>query len=208
VAGSRDGITALQMDIKIKSVSRELMKQALEQAKAARMSLLDSMQATLDGPRDDVSRFAPRILTLYINKDKIRDVIGPGGKIIRSIQERTGCQISIEDDGRVDIASVDLDGTRQAADIIKELTAEAELGKIYVGRAVRTTGFGAFVEILPGVEGLLHISEIADYRVKETTDEIEEGDEVLVKVIDIDAQGRVRLSRKAAMKERGATSEK
>jgi polyribonucleotide nucleotidyltransferase len=208
VAGTRDGITALQMDIKIGSVSRELMLKALDQARRARLHLLGIMESTLSVPRDDVSRFAPRILTLYINKDKIRDVIGPGGKIIRSIQERTGCEISLEDDGRVDIASVDLDGAQKAAEIIKELTAEAELGKIYVGRAVRTTNFGAFVEILPGVEGLLHISEIADYRVKETTDEIAEGDEVLVKVIDIDAQGRVRLSRKAAMKERGAGSSK
>jgi polyribonucleotide nucleotidyltransferase len=201
VAGTRDGITALQMDIKIDGVKVELMEAGLAQARTARLQLLDKMNAALSGARDDVSRFAPRILTLHVPKEKIRDVIGPGGKVIRSIQERTGCEISIDDDGRVDIASVDLDSARRAADIIRELTAEAELGKIYVGRAVRTTNFGAFVEIIPGVEGLLHISEIAEHRVKQTTDEIEEGDEVLVKVIDIDAQGRVRLSRKAAMRE-------
>ena len=166
------------------------------------MELLDTMGSVLGGPRQEISRYAPRILTIHISRDKIRDVIGPGGKIIRSIQEKTGCEISIEDDGRVDIASVDLEGAEQAADIIKELTAEAELGKIYLGKVVRTTSFGAFVEILPGVDGLLHISEIADHRVKNTTDEIEEGDEVLVKVIDIDAQGRVRLSRRQAIKER------
>jgi polyribonucleotide nucleotidyltransferase len=202
VAGTPDGITALQMDIKISGVNREIMKEALAQAKQARLELLDTMGSVLGGPRQEISRYAPRILTIHISRDKIRDVIGPGGKIIRSIQEKTGCEISIEDDGRVDIASVDLEGAEHAADIIKELTAEAELGKIYLGKVVRTTSFGAFVEILPGVDGLLHISEIADHRVKNTTDEIEEGDEVLVKVIDIDAQGRVRLSRRQAIKER------
>lgn len=201
VAGTRDGITALQMDIKLDGIAIELIKAGLDQAQKARIQLLDIMDGALAAARGDVSRYAPRILTLFVPKEKIRDVIGPGGKVIRSIQERTGCEISIEDDGRVDIASVDMDSARRAADIIRELTAEAELGKIYVGRVVRTTNFGAFVEIIPGVEGLLHISEIAEHRVKETTDEIEEGDEVLVKVIDIDAQGRVRLSRKAAMRE-------
>ncbi|MFN7965694.1 MAG: polyribonucleotide nucleotidyltransferase [Acidobacteriota bacterium] len=207
VAGTRDGITALQMDIKLDGIAIEMMKAGLDQARSARIRLLDIMDEALAAARGDVSRYAPRILTIFVPKEKIRDVIGPGGKVIRSIQERTGCEISIEDDGRVDIASVDMDSARRAADIIRELTAEAELGKIYVGRVVRTTNFGAFVEIIPGVEGLLHISEIAEHRVKETTDEIEEGDEVLVKVIDIDAQGRVRLSRKAAMREQagGAT---
>jgi polyribonucleotide nucleotidyltransferase len=205
VTGTRDGITALQMDIKIAGITRELMAEALEQARQGRLRLLDIMADALPQAREEVSAHAPRILTIMIPKDKIRDVIGPGGKIIRSIQEKTGCDISIEDDGRVDIASTDLDGAQQAAEIIRELTAEAELGKIYVGRVVRTTNFGAFVEILPGVEGLLHISEIAEHHVKQTTDEIEEGDEVLVKVIDIDGQGRVRLSRKAAMRERAGT---
>ncbi len=201
VTGSRDGITALQMDIKIGGVTREIMTAALEQAREARLRLLEIMAATIDKPAEEVSRWAPRIITIFINKDKIRDVIGPGGKVIRSIQERTGCDISIEDDGRVDIASIDLASAERAADIVRELTAEAELGNIYMGKVVRTTNFGAFVAILPGVEGLLHISEIAEHRVQNTTDEIEEGDEVLVKVIDIDGQGRVRLSRKAAMRE-------
>ncbi|NJN63496.1 MAG: polyribonucleotide nucleotidyltransferase [Acidobacteria bacterium] len=206
VTGTRDGITALQMDIKIAGVNRQIMGEALEQARRARLELLDKMTAVLSEARADVSPHAPRILTIWIPKDKIREVIGPGGKVIRSIQEKTGCEITIEDDGRVDIASVDLSGAQHAADIIKELTAEAELGKVYVGRVTRTTNFGAFVEILPGVEGLLHISEIAEHRVQNTTDEIEEGDEVLVKVTDIDGQGRVRLSRKAAMRERSNNS--
>jgi polyribonucleotide nucleotidyltransferase len=206
VAGTRDGITALQMDIKIGGIPHALMKAGLDQARKGRLELIEIMDRALATARADVSTFAPRILTLYVSKEKIRDVIGPGGKVIRSIQERTGCEISIEDDGRVDIASVDLDSAKRAAEIIRELTAEAELGKIYVGKVIRTTNFGAFVEIIPGVEGLLHISEIAEHRVKQTTDEIEEGDEVLVKVIDIDAQGRVRLSRKAAMKERADTA--
>jgi polyribonucleotide nucleotidyltransferase len=138
---------------------------------------------------------------LTINKDKIRDVIGPGGKMIRSITERTGCKIEIHDDGRVDIASSDESAAQQAVAIIKELTAEAELSKTYVGKVVRVVNFGAFVEILPGVEGLLHISEIADRRIAEVRDVLDEGDETVVKVIDIDAQGRVRLSRRAAMRE-------
>jgi len=208
VTGTRDGVNSLQMDIKIAGVDRDVMTKALEQAKKARLYLLDVMEEALAAPREEVSRFAPRILTLHINKDKIRDVIGPGGRIIRSIQEKTGCQIFIEDDGRVDIASPDLEGAQRALEIVRELTAEAELGQKYVGKVVRTTNFGAFVEILPGVEGLLHISEIADYRVQNTTDEIEEGDEVLVKVIDIDPNGRVRLSRKAAMKASNKDGEK
>jgi polyribonucleotide nucleotidyltransferase len=159
------------------------------------------MSKTPEGPRTDISSFAPRI-TIRIPKDKIREVIGPGGKTIRSIIERTGAKIDIDDDGRVDIASIDDASAQKAVEIIRELTAEAELGRTYVGKVVRVVNFGAFVEILPGVEGLVHISEIADHRIKEVKDEINEGEEVLVKVIDIDAQGRVRLSRKAAIKER------
>ncbi len=205
VAGTRDGVTALQMDIKIDGITPAVMAAALEQARRARFELLDKMDAALAAPREDVSPFAPRILTIFIHKDKIREVIGPGGKTIRAIQEKTGCEISIEDDGRVDIASADLGKAKEAEAMIRELTAEAELHKVYLGRVVRTTNFGAFVEILPGVEGLLHISEIAEHRVKQTTDEIQEGDEVLVKVIDIDPAGRVRLSRKQAMKEQQTT---
>jgi polyribonucleotide nucleotidyltransferase len=206
VTGTRDGITALQMDIKITGVTREIMREALEQARRARLTLLEIMDGALAAPRSDVSQFAPRILTIYISKDRIRDVIGPGGKMIRSIQEQTGCEIMIEDDGRVDIASVNLDSARRAADIIRELTAEAELGKIYLGKVVRTTSFGAFVEILPGTEGLVHISELAEHRVKNTTDEVQEGDEILVKVIDLDNNGKIRLSRKAAMREQDAAA--
>jgi len=201
VAGTATGLTGLQMDIKITGITREIFAQALDQARRARLEILEAMNDAIPSAREDISRFAPRIITLAINKDKIRDVIGPGGKMIRSITERTGCKIEIHDDGRIDIASTDEAAAQQAVEIIKELTAEAELGKIYVGKVVRVVNFGAFVEILPGVEGLLHISEIADRRIGEVRDVLDEGDETVVKVIDIDAQGRVRLSRRAAMRE-------
>ena len=201
VTGTRDGVTALQMDIKIGGVTPEIMAAALQQARRARLQILDLMHDALAAPRSDVSPYAPRILTIFINKERIRDVIGPGGKMIRAIQEKTGCEINIEDSGRVDIASVALANAREAEQMIRDLTSEPELGKLYLGKVTRTTNFGAFVEILPGTEGLLHISEIADHRIKQTTDEIEEGDEVLVKVIEIDPTGRLRLSRKQAMKE-------
>jgi polyribonucleotide nucleotidyltransferase len=206
VAGTRAGITGLQMDIKIAGITREIMARALEQARQARLAILENMDRALGTPRADISPFAPRIITITINKDKIRDVIGPGGKMIRSIVERTGCKIEVNDDGRVDIASTDEDAAKKAVEIIRELTAEAELGKTYLGKVVRVVNFGAFVEILPGVEGLLHISEIAEQRIAEVRDEIDEGEEVLVKVVDIDGQGRVRLSRKAVLREqRGET---
>jgi polyribonucleotide nucleotidyltransferase len=201
VAGTRKGITGLQMDIKITGVTRDVMARALAQARDARLSILDTMQTALGTPRGSISPYAPRIITITINKDKIRDVIGPGGKMIRSIVERTGCKIEVHDDGRVDIASTDETAARKAVDIIKELTAEAELGKTYLGKVVRVVNFGAFVEILPGVEGLLHISEIAEHRINEVRDEIDEGQEVLVKVIEIDGGGRVRVSRKAVLRE-------
>ena len=201
VAGSRTGITGLQMDIKIAGITREIMAQALAQAREARLAILGIMDRALAAPRADISQYAPRILTITIPKDKIREVIGPGGKMIRSIVERTGCKIEVNDDGRVDIASSDEDAAQKAVDIIRELTAEAELGKTYLGKVVRVVAFGAFVEILPGVEGLLHISEIAEHRIGEVRDELDEGDETLVKVIDIDGQGRVRLSRKAVLRE-------
>jgi len=201
VAGTEKGITGLQMDIKVSGIPREVMDRALAQARDARMHILGKMHEAIATPRDDISRYAPRIITIRVNKDKIRDIIGPGGKMIRSITERTGCKIEIQDDGRVDIASTDEAAAQKAVDIIKELTAEAELGKIYLGKVVRITNFGAFVEILPGVDGLLHISEIEDRRINEVRDVLEEGQETAVKVIDIDAQGRVRLSRRAAMRE-------
>jgi polyribonucleotide nucleotidyltransferase len=199
VAGAAAGITGLQMDIKIAGITREIMGQALEQAREARLFILDRMATALDSPRGKISQYAPRIITITVSKDKIRDIIGPGGKMIRSITERTGCKIEINDDGRVDIASTDEIAAQKAVAIIKEITAEAELGKSYLGRVVRVVQFGAFIEIMPGVEGLLHVSEIAHYRVAQVEDEINEGDEVMVKVIDIDAQGRVRLSRKALL---------
>jgi polyribonucleotide nucleotidyltransferase len=199
VAGTRDGITALQMDIKISGVSREVMQTALNQALEGRLFILDKMNAALEAPRQEISTYAPRIISITINKDKIREVIGPGGKMIRSIVERTGCKVDIEDDGTVNIASADETAAAKAMEIIKEITAEAELGKTYLGKVVRLTNFGAFVEILPNMDGLLHISEVAHYRVNDIQDEMSEGDEVMVKVIEIDGQGRVRLSRKALL---------
>ncbi|MFQ5878275.1 MAG: polyribonucleotide nucleotidyltransferase [Acidobacteriota bacterium] len=201
VAGTRDGITALQMDIKIQGISKAIMSQALEQAHAARMHILELMHATIERPRASISSFAPRIFTIRINKDKIRDVIGPGGKMIRSIIERTGCKIDVEDDGRVHIASVDEGSAHKAIEIIKEITAEAEVGKTYLGKVTRIATFGAFVEILPGLEGLLHISELAEHRVREVKDEVREGEEILVKVLDVDGD-RIRLSRKALLREK------
>jgi len=201
VAGTRDGITALQMDIKIQGISKAIMEEALAQAREARMQILDVMERTLERPRASISSFAPRIFTIRINKDKIREVIGPGGKMIRSIIERTGCKIDVEDDGRIHIASVDEASAMKAIEIVKEITAEAELGKTYLGKITRIVNFGAFVEILPGMEGLLHISELAEHRVKEVQDEVKEGEEILVKVIEVDGD-RVRLSRKAILREK------
>jgi polyribonucleotide nucleotidyltransferase len=207
VAGTEKGITGLQMDIKITGITREIMAQALEQARKARLSILAAMNDTMPAARSNISPYAPRIITIMIDKDKIRDVIGPGGKMIRSITERTGCKIEINDDGRVDIASIDEGAAQQAVDIIKELTAEAELNKTYLGKVVRVVNFGAFVEILPGVDGLLHISEIENHRIADVRDVLNEGDQTLVKVIDIDGQGKVRLSRRAAMQEKGGGSD-
>ncbi|HEX4825045.1 MAG TPA: polyribonucleotide nucleotidyltransferase [Candidatus Polarisedimenticolaceae bacterium] len=201
VAGSVKGITGLQMDIKITGITREIMEKALDQARRARLEILDTMNAALPSHRGSISPYAPRIITIQINKEKIRDVIGQGGKTIRSIVERTGCKIEVHDDGRVDIASSDETAAQKAVAIIKELTAEAELGKTYLGKVVRVVNFGAFVEILPGVEGLLHISEIDEHRINEVRDVLDEGHEVLVKVIEIDGQGRVRVSRKAVLRE-------
>ncbi len=201
VAGTTKGITGLQMDIKVTGITRDIMGRALAQAREARLAILSKMNETISAPRASISQYAPRILSIYIDKDKIREVIGPGGKMIRSITERTGCKIEIQDDGRIDIASTDEGAAQKAVEIIKELTAEAELGKTYLGKVVRIVNFGAFVEILPGVEGLLHISEIDERRIGEVRDVLDDGDEVMVKVIDIDAQRRVRLSRRAVLRE-------
>jgi polyribonucleotide nucleotidyltransferase len=199
VAGTREGITALQMDIKIGGITPEIMGQALEQARQGRLHILDRMAEALSAPRENISSYAPRILTIKIPVDKIRDVIGPGGKMIRSIVERTGCKIDIEDDGRVSIASVDENAAKKAIAIIEELTATAELNKTYLGKVVRVVDFGAFVEILPGTDGLLHVSEMATHRVQDVRSEVKEGDQILVKVVNIDPSGKIRLSRKALL---------
>jgi polyribonucleotide nucleotidyltransferase len=201
VAGTRAGITALQMDIKVSGLTPEVMTQALEQARQGRLHILDRMLEALGQPRPDISPYAPRILTIRVPVDKIRDIIGPGGKMIRSIVERTGCKIDVEDDGRVSIASVDEAAARKAIAIIEELTATPELNKSYLGKVVRVVEFGAFVEILPGTDGLLHVSEMAHHRIKDVYAEVKEGDQVLVKVVSIDPSGKIRLSRKALLEE-------
>ncbi len=201
VAGTRDGITALQMDIKIAGVTREIMAQALEQARAGRFHILDLMDQAVAQPRQELSRYAPRLHTIHIPKDRIRDVIGPGGKTIRSIIEETGCDVDVENDGTVVIASPDQTSASLAIEMIERLTESPEIGKNYVGEVRRVEGYGAFVEILPGRDGLLHISEMAPYRVGEVTDIVKEGDEIEVKVISIDEQNKVRLSRKAVIME-------
>jgi polyribonucleotide nucleotidyltransferase len=199
VAGSAAGITALQMDIKVAGITMDIMRKALEQAQTGRMFILEKMLATLATSRNNVSAYAPRIVTIRIPVDKIRDVIGPGGKMIRSIIERTGVKIDVEDDGRVNVASADEASAQKAIGIIQELTATPELNKTYMGKVQRITDFGAFVEIMAGVDGLLHVSEIAHYRVKDVRDELKEGEQVLVKVINIDPSGKIRLSRKALL---------
>jgi polyribonucleotide nucleotidyltransferase len=199
VAGTATGITALQMDIKVAGITMEIMRKALEQARVGRLFILDKMLATLRESRTNVSAYAPRIVTIRIPVDKIRDVIGPGGKMIRSIIERTGVKIDVEDDGRVNVASADEASAQKAIGIIQELTATPELNKTYMGKVQRITDFGAFVEIMPGVDGLLHVSEIAHYRVKDVRDELKEGEQVMVKVINIDPSGKIRLSRKALL---------
>jgi len=199
VAGTGEGITALQMDIKVSGITMEIMRKALAQAREGRLFILRKMQETLSVSRASVSAHAPRIVTIRIPVDKIRDVIGPGGKMIRSIIERTGVKIDVEDDGRVNVASADEASAAKAIAISQELTATPELNKTYVGKVQRITDFGAFVEIMPGLDGLLHVSEIAHYRVKDVRDELKEGDQVMVKVINIDPSGKIRLSRKALL---------
>ena len=203
VAGTAEGVTALQMDIKCTGVTTEVMTKALAQARKGRLEILGKMNETLAASRSDVSAHAPRIVTIKIPVDKIRDVIGPGGKMIRSIIERTGVKIDVEDDGHVNVASSDDASARKAIAIIQELTATAELNKTYMGKVQRITDFGAFVEIMAGTDGLLHVSEIARHRVQNVRDELEEGQQLLVKVIAIDASGKIRLSRKALLEEEG-----
>jgi polyribonucleotide nucleotidyltransferase len=206
VTGTSNGICAFQMDTKIGGISREVMEKALEQARQGRLFILDKMKEALAEPRPTLSMHAPRIYTMHIKQDKIRDVIGTGGKVIRGIIEQTGVKIDIDDTGLIHIAAADGEAAQKAIDIINNITAEAEVGKIYLGKVKRIMDFGAFVEIIPGTEGLLHISQLSEKRVAKVTDEVNEGDEVLVKVIEIDKMGRIRLSRKEAMKEQGSTT--
>jgi polyribonucleotide nucleotidyltransferase len=207
VAGTAKGITALQMDIKVTGIDSEVMSKALDQARAGRLHILGEMSKTLGETRKAMSDFAPRIITIKIPVDKIRDVIGPGGKMIRSIIERTGVKIDVEDNGTVNVASADGESAAKAISIIQELTATPELNKTYMGKVQRITDFGAFVEIMPGTDGLLHVSEIANHRVKDVRDELKEGQQVMVKVINIDPTGKIRLSRKALLQEEAAKAE-
>ncbi|MGI6330371.1 MAG: polyribonucleotide nucleotidyltransferase [Zhaonellaceae bacterium] len=206
VAGTKEGVTALQMDIKIAGIDREILKRALEQARQGRLHILDKMLAVIPEPRPELSPFAPRIIRTIVDPEKIRDIIGPGGKIIKKIIEETGVEIDIEDDGRVYIAAKDGEAGEKAMDIIESITKDVEVGKVYVGKVIKTTDFGAFVEIIPGVlglpgkEGLVHISQLAQERVAKVEDVVKQGDEILVKALGFDQQGRLKLSRKEALK--------
>jgi polyribonucleotide nucleotidyltransferase len=194
VAGTKDGITALQMDIKITSITREIMKVALDQAKDGRLHILNEMNKVLSKPRETMSEWAPTIITMKIDPEKIREVIGKGGAVIRQITEETGTSIDIENDGTVKIASVQGAAGREAQRRIELITADIEVGRIYEGKVARLMDFGAFVTILPGRDGLVHISQISEERVERVGDKLKEGDVVRVKVLEVDRQGRVRLS--------------
>ncbi len=196
VCGTARGITAIQMDIKISGLSREVLTQALAQARDGRMFILGKMMETLKAPREELSKYAPRITTIKVKPDQIRLVIGPGGKTIKGIIDQTGVAIDVEDDGTVNVASSDADAVKKALDIIKGLTAEPEVGAIYKGAVQRVTDFGAFVELLPGTDGLLHISEMAHTRVENVTDVMKEGDIVEVKVLSVERDGKIRLTRR------------
>jgi polyribonucleotide nucleotidyltransferase len=201
VCGTKKGITSMQMDIKIDGVTADILKTALAQARDGRLYIIDKLKETLSGPRPELSIYAPRITTMKVKPDKIRDVIGAGGKNIRQIVSETGVDINVEDDGTVTIASNDAAAAARAIQMVKWLTEEAEVGKIYLGTVKRVVDFGAFVEILPGTEGLVHISQLAKERVNKVTDILNEGDKVAVKVIEIDKVGKIRLSRKEALGE-------
>jgi polyribonucleotide nucleotidyltransferase len=200
VAGPRAGITGMQMDIKVPNITTSIMKEAMEQARRGRLHILDKMQEAIAEPRAEMSQYAPRIYTVMIPTDKIREVIGPGGKVIRGIIEQTGVKIDVSDDGTVHVASADEPSARKALQIIADITATAEVGKTYLGKVVRLVDFGAFVEIFPGTDGLLHISEIAETRIKEVRDELKEGDQILVKVLALEGN-KIKLSRRAVLKE-------
>lgn len=199
VTGNERGITAIQMDVKIAGIDRSIMQRALEQARQGRIHIVGKMREVMPAPREELSPYAPRVVTININPEKIRDVIGPGGKVIRAIVAETGAKIDIDDSGRVVVMSPDATACNKAIDKIKSLTQEPEVGQLYMARIVRITDFGAFAEILPGIDGLIHISQLDHTRVRKVTDVVQEGEEVLVKVIEIDKDGRIRLSRKAAL---------
>jgi polyribonucleotide nucleotidyltransferase len=201
VAGTAEGVTAIQMDIKIRGVSKEIMGCVLDQAREGRLHILEKMKETISEPRKDLSRHAPRIITLQVKQEKIRDIIGPGGKNIRSIVDQTGVKVDVEDSGLVKLASPNYEAIEKAIYMIKRFTQEVEVGSLYTGKVKRILGFGAIVELFPGTDGLVHISQLAETHVKEVSDVLKEGDEVLVKVLDIDPQGRIRLSRKEALRE-------
>ena len=199
VTGTREGITAIQMDIKVQGINEDIIRAGLEKAKTARLFILDKMLEVMPEARTEMSAYAPRITSIKINPEKIRDIIGKGGAMIRKIQEETGTEINVEDDGTVEIAAVNSDNSRKAINWIESLTREVEVGGLYLGKVTRIMGFGAFVEIIPGKEGLVRIGELADYHVPTVEDVVSVGDEVMVVVTEIDRQGRVNLSRKAAM---------
>jgi len=201
VAGTPTGVTGFQLDVKIGGVDTTILRGAIEQSRQGRLWILEKMASVIAMPRAQLSTHAPRIITIRINPDKIREVIGPGGKVIRGIIEKTGANIDIEDDGRINIASADENAARAAIELIRGITAEAEIGKIYRGKVKKITDFGAFVEIMPGTDGLVHISQIAEQRIKSVSDVLKEGEEVMVKVLEIDKQGRVKLSRREALRE-------
>ena len=201
VAGTAEGVTAIQMDIKVRGISKEIMKKVLDQAREGRFHILSKMRETIAEPRKDLSPHAPRIVSLHVKQEKIRDIIGPGGKNIRAIIDQTGVKVDVEDSGLVKLASPNYEAIEKAIYMIKRLTQEVEVGALYTGKVIKILGFGAIVELFPGTDGLIHISQLAEGHVKEVSDVLKEGEEVLVKVIDIDPQGRIRLSRKAALRE-------
>jgi len=198
VAGTRQGVSSIQMDIKIEGLDFSIVSQALEKAKQARLHILDIMDQVMSKPRSELSKYAPRIITIQIRPDKIGDLIGPKGKTIRGIQEQTGAEINVDDNGLVTISAVG-EGGERARDMVSALVQEPEVGKIYEGVVKSTTAFGAFIEIIPGVEGLLHISELQHGRTERTEDVVKKGDHVRVKLLEVDERGRMRLSRKALM---------
>jgi polyribonucleotide nucleotidyltransferase len=208
VAGTEKGVTALQMDIKITGVSVDIMRQALTQAREARLIVLGKMRETLEKPRTELSPYAPRFVTIKVRQEKIREIIGPGGKVVRGIQDATGAKIDIEDDGRVTVFSPDSASVQKAVGMIQDICREVELDRIYLGKVKKIVEFGAFVEVIPNTEGLLHISQIAENRIRSVQDVLTEGDEVLVKVIEIDGNGKMRLSRKMALRDQPALADK